>query len=344
MPNEVLSLPVAGATIAASAVCVALSSRRVSRKMDEARLPMLGVLGAFVFAAQMVNFQILGASSGHLGGGPLLAILLGPAAATLAMTAILAVQAFVFNDGGVLALGANILNMGVVPCWVAWAVYRAILGRPGTAKIGRLYIAIFLGAFVGMVSGAACVPIEIALSGVSRVPFATFLAVMMGVHVLIGAVEGVVTFAVVLAVFRLKPEMMPEGMRLAAGKLSARAVAVTVLVVAFATAGLLSFLASDLPDGLEYVLGEESHAPLGQPVVAQQAVSHAAQSASHWQEGLAPLPDYSLRPRDGRKLSPFWTSFSGIVGTVVVLVILYLVSAGLSRRHAKEVGADSASP
>jgi len=119
MANELLTPGVAAGFGAASAAGIAYSSWRVRRELDDSKVPLMGVMGAFVFAAQMVNFQILPGSSGHLGGGVLLAILLGPSAATLVMAAILIVQCLVFNDGGLLALGANIFNMGIVPCYLA---------------------------------------------------------------------------------------------------------------------------------------------------------------------------------------------------------------------------------
>ena len=133
MANELLSLPVAGVTLALGAAVVALAAARAKSSLDPRRLPLMGVMGAFVFAAQMINFTLPGmpGTSGHLGGGVLLAILLGPAAALVTMAAILIVQCLLFQDGGLLALGCNFLNMGVAPCLAGWAISRMVAGRSG---------------------------------------------------------------------------------------------------------------------------------------------------------------------------------------------------------------------
>ncbi len=138
MANELLSVPVAGLTLALAAALVAIAAHRVRRATADDRLPLMGVMGAFVFAAQMINFTLPGmpGTSGHLGGGVLLAILLGPAAGIVTMTAILIVQCLLFQDGGLLALGCNILNMGVVPCLVGRGLYGLLLGPAAKAPLG----------------------------------------------------------------------------------------------------------------------------------------------------------------------------------------------------------------
>ncbi|MEW6360459.1 MAG: energy-coupling factor ABC transporter permease [Planctomycetota bacterium] len=325
MANELLTPGVAAGFVGLSAAGVGYSSWRMRRSMDESKIPLMGVMGAFVFAAQMVNFQILPGSSGHLGGGALLAILLGPAAATLVMSAILIVQCLVFNDGGLLALGTNIFNLGILPCYLGYGIYRLILGRDRDISSGRLYLACFVATFLGMLSGAAMVPIQVALSGVSAVPFGKFFAVMIGVHIIIAAVEGAVTFAVVLFVHRMRPSLVLEGAQVE-GIMSRRAVAGTILLVALVTAAFLSLVASGLPDGLEYVLGKRM-------VVDESRVSKSAIAVTEFQDRTAPAPGYSRRVAEGEEAGPGWTSLSGIVGSMIVLVILYGAAVLLRQRR-----------
>ena len=199
MANELLSVPVAAATMALGAVAVGIAARRVRRAAVDDRLPLMGVMGAFIFAAQMINFTLLGmpGTSGHLGGGVLLAILLGPAVGIVTMAAILMVQCLLFQDGGLLALGCNLINMGVLPCLLGWAIYRGVLGPAAKAKAWRQYLAAWLACIVGVTAGAGMVPLESAASGVLQVPVSQFLGVMLGVHLIIGFCEGAITFAVI---------------------------------------------------------------------------------------------------------------------------------------------------
>ncbi|NOZ21084.1 MAG: cobalamin biosynthesis protein CbiM [Planctomycetes bacterium] len=324
MANELLTPGVAAGFIGVSAAGIGYSSWRMRKTMDESKIPLMGVMGAFVFAAQMVNFQILPGSSGHLGGGVLLAILLGPAAATLVMSAILIVQCLVFNDGGLLALGANIFNMGVLPCYLGYGIYRLILGREKQIASGRLYLACFVATFLGMLSGAAMVPIEVALSGVSAVPFGKFFAVMVGVHILIATVEGAVTFAVVLFIHKMRPSLVLEGAEVE-GMMSRKAVMVTVLLVALVTGAFLSLIACGLPDGLEYVTS-------GKTVVNESNISKSVTAVTRFQDRVSPFPGYSKRAPEGHEAGAWWTSLSGILGSLIVLAILYAVAMLLRQR------------
>ena len=210
MANELLSLPVAAGSLALGAAAVGLSARWARPAAAGGRLPLMGVMGAFVFAAQMINFTLPGmpGTSGHLGGGVLLAILLGPAAGIVTMAAILIVQCLLFQDGGLLALGCNIFNMGVIPCLLGWCLYRAVLGRARAPSAGRQYLAAWIACLGGVCAGAGMVPIEAALSGVLRVPLRQFLGVMLGVHLLVGLCEGAITFAVIAYLRRTRPELL----------------------------------------------------------------------------------------------------------------------------------------
>src|SRR5512135_1191755 len=173
MADALLS-PQVGATMwAASAAAVAWCSRRLGAEGDDRRVPLMGVIGAFLFAAQMINFAIPGTgSSGHLGGGLLLAILLGPHAALLVMASVLIVQALFFADGGLLALGCNVFNLGFFPAFIGYPLYRLLAGvAPGTA---RATVAAVLAAVLSLQLGAFAVVLETVASGISALPFGTF--------------------------------------------------------------------------------------------------------------------------------------------------------------------------
>jgi len=321
MPNEVLSPSVAGGFIAASAVGLGLAAARARQTFHERQVPLMGVMGAFVFAAQMVNFQILGATSGHLGGGVLLAILLGPHVAALVMAAILTVQCLIFNDGGLLALGCNVFNMGLVAPYAGYGLYRLVLGRPqGTKSASRLYLASFVGALVGVAASAAVVPFQIASSGLSAVPLATFLPLMLGVHLLIGAVEGLITFAVVVYLVQVRPDALAVDV-VGKERISRGALAGSLAVFALLVGGLVSLVASGLPDGLEWVAQEKGYA--APPDQAHPAMG----SVSAWQERTAPLPDYAA----GEDAPAYWTSVSGVVGSLATLGVVYALAALVRR-------------
>ncbi len=309
MADSLLSPPVAIGLIVLAAAVLAFASAR-SRAIAAAsgpgpgddRAPMMGVLGAFVFAAQMINFPILPGTSGHLGGGVLLAIIVGPHAATLVMASILIIQCLIFQDGGLLALGANILNMGVLPCYLGYFLYRAIAGRGPSA--GRLYLAVFVASMAGMLAGAALVPVEVAASGMLRVPFVRFLTAMLSLHVLVGLGEALITFGVVLYLSRVRPRVLGEvAVNLpAGGGLSRRAVALSVLAAALLLGGFVSLFASASPDALESLTsGDTALRDNASPLIEEAERAH---------EHIAVLPDYH------------WTSASGIVGTLLTLGVI----------------------
>ncbi len=256
MADALISPAVGGAMWAATGVVVAYSARKVRNDLDESKIPLMGVAGAFVFAAQMLNFAIPGTgSSGHLGGALMLAILLGPEAAFLVMASILAVQALFFADGGLLALGCNIFNLGFFPAFVAYPlVYRRIVGGGPELQKGRVFTGTLLAAIVGLQLGALAVVLETTASGVTELPFSTFLLLMQPIHLVIGVVEGLVTAVVVLFV-------LPGAARAAGAHrdapLAARARGSGRSSLAFAVAAViagvgLSRLASTRPDGLEW--------------------------------------------------------------------------------------------
>jgi cobalt/nickel transport system permease protein len=189
IPDGILTAPVWAATDVAAAAGLILAARRSAAYLEQSRVPLLGVMGAFVFAAQMVNFPVPGSSSGHLLGGVLLSVLLGPANAAVVMFCVLVVQALVFQDGGVAALGANFINMGLLGSFWGWLAL-GVSARSG-ARLGQ--VVIFLAGWLAVLSGALLAALELAISG--RVPLGPALLAMGSVHALIGLGEGALTLA-----------------------------------------------------------------------------------------------------------------------------------------------------
>jgi len=319
MGNELLTLPTAGALAAGAAGGLSWASARARRTLDERRAPLLGILGAFVFAAQMVNFPVLPGTSGHFLGAALLAILLGPHAAALGMASIVIVQCLLFQDGGLLALGANLLNMALAAPYAAWAAFRALL-PPGTAPgRARLGAAAFAAALASVLAAATLVPLEVAAAGVARIPLPVFLGTMAAVHAVIGLAEGIFTVAVLAFLARLRPDLLPgpdAGEKGLPGKAAALGLGAAALLVA----GLLSLASSDAPDGLEATV-ERTGALRG------TAENPAATVVGRVQERVALLPDYS-RPGGGR----YWTAVSGILGCLLVLGLASAARRALAGR------------
>jgi cobalt/nickel transport system permease protein len=205
IPDGFLSPEVAAACAVPAAGAVAYGLRRASRELDERRVPLLGVTAAFVFAVQMLNFPVAGGTSGHFLGAGLAAVLLGPWIACLVMSVVLITQSFVFADGGVTALGANVLNMGVVGALVVGGLMLAAR-RVLPNRRGAFLAVAGAGAWLAVVAGSAACALELAISG--TVPLGTVLPAMLGVHVLIGVGEAVITVAAVSAVLSTRPDVV----------------------------------------------------------------------------------------------------------------------------------------
>jgi len=346
MADALLSPAVGGTMWAVSAGTIAYCSKKVTDELDERKVPLMGVLGAFLFAAQMINFSIPGTgSSGHLGGGLLLAILLGPHAAFLTIASVLVVQALFFADGGLLALGCNLFNLGFFPAFIAYPlIYRKIAGaRPGQL---RLSVAAIVAATVGLQLGAFGVVVETASSGISSLPFATFVLFMQPIHLAIGIVEGVVTAAIVSFVHRARPELIGAAARptVTPGQQSLRKLLLAFLAGAVLTGGLFSWFASKDPDGLEWAIAQVSgEAELKGPEQGMHATLAALQ------ERMAILPDYAFRKTDAggqgnggsngndgngdaNPESRLGSSVSGIVGGLLALLLAFLIGFLLKRR------------
>ncbi len=337
MADALISPAVGGGLWAASAGLIGYCARRVRACLDDRRVPLMGVLGAFVFAAQMINFSIPGTgSSGHLGGGLLLAILLGPPAAFLTIASVLTVQALFFADGGLLALGCNIFNLGFFPCFVAYPlIYRPLVGRDPSP--GRITVAATVAAVVGLQLGAFCVVMETLFSGISNLPFGKFLLLMQPIHLAIGVVEGLVTAAVVGFVWRARPEVLDLDRGMAAGTGGMRPVLLGLLVAALLAGGGVSWFASTHPDGLEWAMFRT--AGTGELEAPPDGVHGALARA---QETTALLPDYGFKAgaaEGAAEKEPAWpaveagTSVSGLVGGALTLAVAFLIGWLLKRRR-----------
>ncbi len=205
IPDGFVSTGTAAATWLASAGGISYAVRRANRELSERQIPLMGVTAAFIFAAQMMNFTVAGGTSGHLLGGALAAILLGPWAGMLILTSVLAVQALLFQDGGLLALGANLFNMAVVGVLVGWVVYtvtRRILGERTWTMMASGFAAAWLSVFAASLIAAA----ELAISGTS--PWVVALSAMGLVHMLIGIGEGLITVGVLAFLQVARPDLL----------------------------------------------------------------------------------------------------------------------------------------
>jgi len=190
---------------AVSAGLVGYALKRSSRKLGEKHIPLLGVMAAFIFAAQMLNFPVAGGTSGHFMGGVLAAVLLGPSAGLLVMATVLIVQCLVFQDGGLTALGANVFNMGVIGAMLGYYIYVA-LNRVMRGNPRVLFICSFVAGWLSIVLAASACAVELAISG--TVPLGVALPAMAGVHSLIGIGEGLITALVLGFVFKLRPDLL----------------------------------------------------------------------------------------------------------------------------------------
>jgi cobalt/nickel transport system permease protein len=339
MADALLSPATGGVMWLAAGGVLAMSSRHLRERADDALVPLMGMLGAFVFAAQMINFSIPATgSSGHLGGGLLLAILLGPHAAFVVIASVLTVQALLFADGGLLALGANMFNLGVLPCFLAYPlVYRPLAGAAPTPR--RAAIAAVVAAVAALQLGALGVVLQTVASGISSLPMQSFLALMLPIHLAIGIAEGLATAALVLFLHRTRPELLSTTAQIAPAR--RRALLLKLAVAAILTGGVLSWFASTQPDGLEWSVARAAGpAALAAP---QQGV-HA--TLGELQQRIAALPDYALLEPAARveakndRGTDTWpavnggTSLSGLVGGLVTLALVLGVSLGLRwRRH-----------
>ena len=299
--STLISAAVGGAFGTGSGGAVVASGAKLHKEKSPKPL-LMGAAGAAVFAAQMMNFTIAGTgSSGHIGGGFLLAAVLGPVPAYLVMSTILTVQCLLFGDGGLLALGCNLFNMGIVPCFLIYPLLKKLLCT-------KLRIpAAALGGALSMLLGALCVVGETALSGANGMDMTAFAVNMLGIHAAIGVGEGLIT-AGLLAAFD-KASAHSEQTALAG-----------TLGLAAVTSGLLSAFASANPDGLEWSIMQVAGAGFGHTSAAHVLLDNI-------QSATALLPDYAFRAVENALTS----GAAGLIGCAAVFALAVLTGAVLTR-------------
>ncbi len=351
MADALISPSVGGAMWVVSGGLIAYSARKVKEEADDRKIPLMGVLGAFIFAAQMINFTIPATgSSGHIGGGMILSILLGPYAAFLVIASVLTVQALFFADGGLLALGCNMLNMGFFTCFVAYPlIYRKITG--GSRDIKRVMLGATLAAVIGLQFGAFAVVMETITSGISELPFKTFVLLMQPIHLAIGLVEGLVTAGLVSFMIKARPEILAAAAQRTPIGVNVKKTVLGLAAAAIVTGMVLSWLASANPDGLEWSMSKAS----GREELETPGRLHGLLASL--QAKTAFLPDYGFKKAETKRdpaggvdpagapwfkdePSPAWpavnagTSVAGLVGGLLTLVLAGLTGFFLKRRKA----------
>lgn len=312
MSDALVSPAVAAGAGVAAAALIAIAATKVKKIQRDDIIPLMGVMGSFVFAAQMINFSIPGTgSSGHVIGGVLLSAVLGPWAAFITLCSVLIIQCLVFADGGLLALGCNILNMAATSCLIAYPlIYRPIAGQ--STKPWRITLAALLSSVIALEIGAAGVTLETEISGITALPTSTFLAFMLPIHLAIGAIEGVATAAVLCFLAKYRPETLAswKGSSQASGKVQqdesksrGRKVLIGFGIAALIFAGAFTWLASANPDGLEWSIEKVS--------------------------GIADMP--SATPPTAF-MPGYESRFAGIVGALIVMVLLWAVTTIIFHR------------
>jgi cobalt/nickel transport system permease protein len=302
IPDGFLNLVVSLICWAITAITISVAVSRTNKSLGEKQVPLMGIMAAFIFAAQMINFPVAGGTSGHLLGGALAAITLGPWAGMLVMTAVIAVQGLLLQDGGLLVMGANILNMGLLTVAVGYGLYRSVLGKSQTTKLAAAGIA----AWLSVMTGALATSLQLWLSGTARLDIV--VPAMLGVHAVIGLGEALITVAALSFIFRTRPDLLGED---SASSQGSRGWVFAGIVIALAVVLLSPFASAD-PDGLERVAGD-----LGFLGMARSAPFQV-------------MPDYTI-PFLGT--TPLSTVVAGMIGMLVVLALAFLAGRSLVKKR-----------
>ena len=316
MADALLS-PAVGLTMdAVSAGALAWTVANVKKDgLADKKIPLMGIGGALVFAAQMINFTIPGVgASGHITGGILLAGLLGGMPAFLSISAVLIIQCLFFADGGLLALGCNIFNMGVIPCLIIYPLlFKPLLKK--RLNYRRLSLAAFASAVIGLEAGALCVIWQTLISGVTVLPYGTFMALMLPIHLAIGIVEGLVTAAILCYIYKTRPDILINAhIAEEAGNGVINNVLAALAALTIVAACGLSLFASAYPDGLAWALGKAAGA------AELPAPGGIYAGAAAIQQSLAFLPDYGLSTA-GAEAAPLARSVSGLLGAGIICAL-----------------------
>lgn len=301
IPDGFLSLTVSIICWVIAALTLSVAISRSNKSLGERQIPLMGIMAAFIFAAQMINFPVAGGTSGHLLGGTLAAITLGPWAGMLVMTAVIMVQALLFQDGGLLVMGANILNMGLITVAIGYGLYRGVPARNRMLKLTVAGIA----AWLSVMAGALFTSLQLWLSGTSQLQIV--IPAMLTVHTLIGIGEALITVAALTFILQTQPDLLGENSDSAKGS---RGWVVAGVLISLAVV-LLAPLASADPDGLERVAGDLGFLSKGTSAPFQI------------------IPDYTLPVLGQTHLS---TVLAGLIGLVVVGAVIVLLGQGLKAK------------
>ncbi len=290
IPDGFLSLPIAILCWLLTAITLSVAVRKAQETFDDRLIPLAGIMAAFIFAGQMINFPVAGGTSGHLVGGALAAIMLGPWLALLVMTAVISLQALLFQDGGLVVMGANILVMGVIPVMVGYGFYRAVVEKSRRFK----QISTVLSAWLSIMAAAFVTALFLGFSGTSS--FRIAIPAMLGVHALIGIGEAIITVAALNFVMRTRPALLETSAEAGGRGWIVAGLALALLVV------LLAPYASASPDGLERVASLNGF--IGTAVDSPYQL----------------LPDYSIPGLGNTGLS---TILAGMIGTLLVAAVAF---------------------
>lgn len=341
VPDGFIDAPTSAVTAVVAAGALAVSLRGARRELDERTAPLAGLVAAFIFAVQMLNFPVAAGTSGHLLGGALAAILVGPFTGVLCVSVVLLMQGILFADGGLTALGVNITDMAIVTTLVAYAVFRGLLKvLPRTRR--SVTAASFVAALLSVPAASVAFTLLYAIGGTTDVSIGKVATAMIGVHVLIGIGEAAITALTVGAVIAVRPDLvygareLRQGLKLrvngvlvdappsqpapaapVAARTSRRALWITGLATSLVLAGFVSFYASANPDGLEKVAHDKG--------IDVKAEEHAAADS--------PLADYGVNDISDARLSG---GLAGVIGVGVTVVAGSTVFWAVRRRRGAE--------
>lgn len=306
IPDGFLSTIVAIILWIVSISVIAVALRKTRSTLGERQVPLMGILAAAIFAGQMLNFSVTGGTSGHLLGAAIATILLGPWSAVLVMTSVVSIQALVFQDGGLLALGGNIFNMAVVGVFTAHFVYQLVMKAVGKQKWG-LFASGFIAAWTSIFIASLACALELAVSGTSPANIA--IPAMAGIHALIGVGEGLITIGALGVIFASRRDLLDSSVTANSGN---RAVLIGGGLITLVLA-ILSPLASSHPDGLEWVAEQKGFLER-----IQDSVYNI-------------IPDYVVPGIQNEALA---TILAGIIGAAIVFGLAYGIARMEKRRSA----------
>lgn len=316
-PDGFLNAGTAVATGAISAGTVGLALRQARQSLRDMQIPLAGIAAAFVFAAQMINFPVAAGTTGHLIGGALAAILLGPHMGALVVAVVVVVQAFVFADGGITALGYNLLNMAIIPAYggfAAFTLFRRLLPVSASGVIA----ATALAGWTSILLSAMAFSIEWLFGATAPVSFTDVFVAMVGVHLLIGVGEGLISGATLGAVLASRPDLVSGARDLDREALAdrksvtGRAFLIAGMVTALLLGGIVSQFAAGSPDGLERVAEDTGIGP-GEMLLRERSI----------------FADYATAGIENEEVG---LAVAGIAGTVIVAAVGWGLLIAVRRR------------